>query len=129
MSLIPALPPSHGRSLTAVGLDAEPPAIRRTSEGQIDFDWYLLRARHLRARSYSRVFRAIGAAFAAWKKSLRDRRARKRAVAELLGLDDRALRDMGLNRGGVYFAVDHGREDAPAPANVNENPSRSPKAA
>jgi uncharacterized protein YjiS (DUF1127 family) len=58
-------------------------------------------------------------------EALRARRARKRALAELLSLDDRGLRDLGLNRAGVYFAVDHGREDVPAPANANEAPSRS----
>ena len=129
MSLIPSLPSSHSRSLAAVGLAQDLPPIRRTVEGTIDYDWYLGSARRARADAYRSLFRAIGAAFAAWKKSIRDRRARKRALAELLGLDDRTLRDMGVNRAGVYFAVDHGREDTPTPANANESPSRSPRVA
>jgi uncharacterized protein YjiS (DUF1127 family) len=125
MSLIPALPRSDARSLSAVGLDAATPSIRRTSDGGIDFEHYLLRARELRARSYAGAFGALARAVTGVLKSLRERRARKRALDELLSLDDRGLRDLGLNRAGVYFAVDHGREDVPAAANVNEKPSRS----
>ena len=121
MSLIPLLPTSHAPSFAAIGLDPENPPIRRTVEGNIDFDWYLLRAKRLRNDSYASVLRAIGRAigraYAAWVKSIRASRERKRAVAELLSLDDRGLRDVGLNRAGVLFAVDHGREDIPAPAN------------
>jgi uncharacterized protein YjiS (DUF1127 family) len=125
MSLIPALPRSDARSLSAIGLDAATPSIRRTADGRIDFEHYLLRARELRARSYAGAFGAIARAVSGVLKALRDRRARKRALAELLSLDDRSLRDLGLNRAGVIIAVDHGREDAPAPANANEKPSRS----
>jgi uncharacterized protein YjiS (DUF1127 family) len=121
MSLIPILPTANAPSFAAIGLDPENPPIRRTLDGHIDFDWYLLRAKRLRSDSYARVFRAIGraigGAYAAWVKAVRANRERKRAVAELLSLDDRGLRDLGLNRAGVHFAVDHGREDIPAPAN------------
>ena len=129
MSLIPALPPSDARSLAAIGLDTATPAIRRLSDGRIDFDHYLLRARQIRSQSYVAVFSAIGRGIAKWLKAIREQGARKRALDELLSMDDRGLRDMGLNRAGVYFAVDHGREDASAPANVNENSSQSPKVA
>jgi uncharacterized protein YjiS (DUF1127 family) len=133
MSLVPILPPSSSRSLAAVGLEAELPAIRRRPEGGIDFDWYLLRARRLRSRSYAAalgaVFRGIGAVFAAVARSLREHHARKRALAELLSLDDRGLRDLGLNRAGLYFAVNHGREDIPLAANANELPARTPRVA
>lgn len=133
MSFLPILPPSTSRSFAAVGLEPELPAIRRRPEGGIDFDWYLLRARRLRSRSYAAafaaVFRDIGAVFAAVARSLREHRARKRALAELLSLDDRALRDLGLNRAGIFFAVDHGREDVPAAANANDRSARSPHAA
>lgn len=125
MSLIPALPRSDSRSLTPIGLDAATPAIRRTEDGRIDFDHYLVRARALRSQSYAGLLRAAGRVIAAALGALRERRARKRALAELLGLDDRALRDMGLNRAGVFFAVDHGREDVPAPANANDTSTRS----
>jgi uncharacterized protein YjiS (DUF1127 family) len=125
MSLIPALPRSEARPLAAIGLDAATPSIRRTDDGRIDFDHYLLRARDLRARSYAGAFGAITRAVTGVLNALRNRRARKRALAQLLSLDDRGLRDLGLNRAGVFFAVDHGREDMPAPANANEKPSRS----
>jgi len=125
MSLIPALPRSDARSFAAIGLDTPSHEIRRTPEGHIDFEHYLLRARQLRSQAYRGVFYAIGRGIAAWLKSIREQRKRKRALAELLSLDDRGLRDLGLNRAGVYFAVDHGREDVPAAANVNEKPSRS----
>jgi uncharacterized protein YjiS (DUF1127 family) len=61
--------------------------------------------------------------------SLREHHARKRALAELLSLDDRGLRDLGLNRAGLYFAVNHGREDIPLAANANELPERTPRVA
>ncbi len=125
MSLIPALPRSDSRSLAAIGLDAATPAIQRTADGRIDFDHYLLNARALRSQSFARLFSAVGRAIARVFGALREQRARKRALAELLSLDDRGLRDLGLNRAGVFFAVDHGREDVPAPANANEKQSRS----
>lgn len=129
MSLIPALPRSDSRSLAAIGLEAPSADIRRTPEGRIDFDHYLLRARQIRGEAYTGVFRALGRVIGGWVKALREQRRRKRALAELLSLDDRGLRDLGLNRAGVYFAIDHGREDVPAAANINEKPSQSPKVA
>ena len=130
MSLLPTLPHSSARNFAAVGLDAELPEIRRKVEGGIDFDSYLVKARQLRGRAIGTVLRSIGqaiaSAFATVAKALRERRQRRRALAELLSLDDRGLRDLGLNRAGVYFAIEHGREDV---ANTNERPIRSPHAA
>jgi len=122
MSLIPAnLASGSGRSLAAVGLDRVPPSIRRTAEGNVDYNYYLMRSRALRASAYAGAFRAagraIGAALARARKGVRDWRARRRAIDELLTLDDRTLRDLGLNRSGVLYVVDHGREDVPPPAN------------
>jgi len=125
MSLIPALPRSDARPLAAIGLDGAIPEIRRMADGRVDFDHYLLRARELRAKSYGGVLRALARRIRAIFASFRAAGARKRALAELLSLDDRGLRDLGLNRAGVFFAVDHGREDVPAAANANERPSRS----
>lgn len=129
MSLIPALPRSDTRPFSAIGLEAATPSVRRTPDGRVDFDHYLLRAREVRAQSYAGALSAIGRGIAGWFRALRDLRDRKRALAELLSLDDRSLRDLGLDRAGVFFAVDHGREDAPAPANLNETRSQSPKVA
>jgi uncharacterized protein YjiS (DUF1127 family) len=134
MSLIPErLSAGCGRSFAAIGLDPALPAVRRTPEGGIDFDWYLVRARRLRSEAYAgyvrALWRGLGAALAGRFKAYRAWRARGRAVAQLLNLDERGLRDIDLNRASIYFAVDHGREDAPAPANANAAPARSPKAA
>ena len=42
----------------------------------------------------------------AWLKARRDAR---RAMDELMALDDRALADIGLTRGDIPYAVRHGR--------------------
>jgi uncharacterized protein YjiS (DUF1127 family) len=132
MSLIPDRPTARN-GLSAVGLDRDTPPLRRTAEGRIDYDFYLTRSRNLRAAAFTDAFRAtvrglgrLGTGLiAAWKEW----RAHRRAVSELLSLDDRTLRDLGLNRAGLGYVVDHGREDAPAPANTNTRSGSSPKAA
>jgi len=43
----------------------------------------------------------------AWLKS---RRQIRRAVNELLALDDRMLADIGVSRGEIFNAVRHGRD-------------------
>ncbi len=134
MSLIPSnLATGGSRSLVAVGLDHTPASIRRTAEGNIDYNYYLLRSRALRATAYAGTIRAvgkaIGAAFARLRKTWRDWRARRRAIDELMTLDDRTLRDLGLNRAGVIYVVDHGREDVPLPANVNVHGADTTRAA
>jgi uncharacterized protein YjiS (DUF1127 family) len=126
MSLIPSnLTAGPGRSLAAIGLDPTTPTLRRTDYGAIDFDHYLRRSQHLRAEFYAAALRsvgkAIGAVFAHLGKSWRNWQARRRAIDELMTMDDRSLRDLGINRAGVFYVVDHGREDVPAPANVNEH--------
>lgn len=134
MSLIPAnLATGSGRSLAAVGLDRTLPSIRHTVEGNVDYNYYLLRSRALRATAYAGAFRALGRAiggtFARARKAWHEWRARRRAIDELMTLDDRTLRDLGLNRAGVIYVVDHGREDVPAPANANARGADTTKAA
>ncbi len=129
MSLIPALPRSDARTLAAIGLDTAIAAIRRTDSGSIDFDHYLRRAQAFRGDSYRRTIGAIGRAIGGVLRAIRARSERRRALAELLSMDDRGLRDLGINRAGVYFAIDHGREDIPTPANINNAPAESPKVA
>jgi uncharacterized protein YjiS (DUF1127 family) len=133
MSLIPSnLTTGKTRSLAAVGLEPSYPPLRRTPEGHIDFDWYLLRARRARADAYGRALGALWhglrAAYSNRIRARRERLAHRRAVAELLALDDRSLHDLGLGRSSVHYAVDHGRENIPAPANVNM-PTSTPRAA
>jgi len=134
MSLIPSsLSTGSGRSLAAIGLDPLTPAIRRTAAGNIDFNHYLLRSHTLRMAAYAGALRAVarsvGAAISGGLAAWRSWRARRRAIDELMTLDDRTLRDLGLNRAGVLYVVDHGREDVPAPANANALAGTSPKAA
>lgn len=123
MSLIPERTHSGAhRSLAGVGLDRETPAIRRNVEGGVDYDYYLARGRALRSEIWRKAFAWVGRFYAAlfsWFGAWRAWRARKRAIAELWSMDDRMLRDLGLGRAGIFYAVDHGREDIPTPANVN----------
>src|ERR1044071_1574655 len=123
MSLIPARGwPTTARSFAAIGIDPELPRLQRRPEGGIDYDWSLARARGLPPEAYlhtfGRIGHAIGAATSGLIHALSEWRTRRRALAELLSMDDRGLRDLGLGRSSVYFAVDHGREDI-EPANVN----------
>lgn len=126
MSLIPSnLTAGPGRSLAAIGLDSAAPKLRRTAAGAIDYDHYLRRSQHLRAEFYGAAMRGLAGAvrsiFARIGKAWRDHQARRRAIEELMTMDDRSLRDLGINRAGVFYVVDHGREDVPGPANVNEH--------
>jgi uncharacterized protein YjiS (DUF1127 family) len=43
-----------------------------------------------------------------WSRALRERKNRW-AIAELLALDDRMLKDIGLSRGEIDHAARHGR--------------------
>lgn len=126
MSLIPSnLTAGPGRSLSAIGLDPALPGLQRTAYGAIDYGYYLRRSGQLRAETYGAALHAIGkgiaAIFGRVRKSWRDWKARERAIGELMTMDDRSLRDLGINRAGVFYVVDHGREDVPAPANANEH--------
>ena len=57
---------------------------------------------------------------------LRARAARQRQLEELIHMDDHMLRDLGLSRGGIAYAFEHGREVEVA--NVN-SPLDKPRAA
>ena len=57
---------------------------------------------------------------------MRARARRERQLEELMGMDDHMLRDLGLSRGGIAYAFDHGREAEPANANA---PLSKPRAA
>jgi uncharacterized protein YjiS (DUF1127 family) len=62
---------------------------------------------------------------------LRVRARRQRQLEELMHMDDHMLRDLGLSRGGIAYAFEHGREGEFAgaePANVNV-PLSKPRAA
>ena len=59
--------------------------------------------------------RWIGAAFAAWRKMRKRRRQIVMAIAELRGLDDLMLKDMGITRGDIVTVVhnDGSEKDCP----------------
>ena len=61
------------------------------------------RRRHLAERIWNFLRRAANA----WRK----RAAHRRAVSELSQLDDRMLRDMGIERSQIASVVRHGRWD------------------
>jgi uncharacterized protein YjiS (DUF1127 family) len=97
-------------------------------------DYFAIRsaANELRARAIAEFFGKISAGLAAWFKRhviepARARARRQRELDELLHLDDRMLRDLGLSRGGIVYAFEHGREDEPA--NTNTPASKTPRAA
>ncbi len=134
MSLLPEQPTAAAHTTDAIGLDRKLPPLRRRTDGSIDYDHYLLRARTLRVaairqRLLAPAGRLVMAPLAAAAAAFRNWRAHRRAVKELLSLDDRLLRDMGLQRSSVDFAVDHGREAWPAPANANRPDADSGRAA
>lgn len=133
MSLIPerVFSGAH-RSLASVGLDREVPPIRLTAEGRIDHDYYVARARAVRSKAWKDALTGLGrllnTALFGWVKAWRNWRERRRAISELWSMDDRMLRDLGLGRAGIFYAIDHGREDVPPPANANAARTK-PKAA
>ena len=53
--------------------------------------------------------RALGRVLLGWARQtiawLKDRRLTRRAVHELMGLDDRMLKDIGVTRADIVFAV------------------------
>ena len=86
--------------------------------GELSFHDYIGRAQQERADAMARVAyllviatsRVAGAALRAVRRAvstLRQWHQRRRAMHELLSLDDRLLRDMGLTRGDIWAAV-HG---------------------
>ena len=57
---------------------------------------------------------------------MRARARRERQLEELMAMDDHMLRDLGVSRGGIAYAFDHGREAEPANTNA---PLTKPRAA
>jgi uncharacterized protein YjiS (DUF1127 family) len=57
---------------------------------------------------------AVGRLLVSWVKRLiawfETRRRMRRAVDELMALDDRMLRDIGVSRGEILYAARYGRE-------------------
>lgn len=72
------------------------------------------RARRLRAEAARDLFAAVGRPLARALGRWRDARRRAHAIAELRGLGDGMLKDIGMHRSGIVAAV-HGL-DAPSSA-------------
>jgi uncharacterized protein YjiS (DUF1127 family) len=88
-------------------------------------------ARELRAKAVADLFGAAGRGIKALVKRhivdpVRARARRERQLEELMAMDDHMLRDLGLSRGGIAYAFDHGREAEPANTNA---PLTKPRAA
>lgn len=89
-------------------------------------------ARRQRAEAFARLVGKAATGITGWVKRhvvepLQARAARQRQLEELTNMDDHMLRDLGLSRGGIAYAFEHGREGEPANANT---PSRkAPRAA
>jgi uncharacterized protein YjiS (DUF1127 family) len=88
-------------------------------------------ARELRAKALAELIGKAGAGIKGLVKRhivepLRARARRQRQLEELMSMDDHMLRDLGLSRGGIAYAFDHGREAEPANSNA---PLTKPRAA
>src|SRR5262245_60590036 len=88
-------------------------------------------ARIARAEAFARLVRKAAGGIASLVKRnlvgpLRARAERRRQLDELLNMDDHMLRDLGLSRGGIAYAFEHGRDAEPANTNV---PLSKPRAA
>jgi uncharacterized protein YjiS (DUF1127 family) len=93
------------------------------SDWQINnsYGQYIDRAHQDRADALARAGYRLVTGVAAIAAAIRQWRERRRASRELLSLDDRLLKDVGLTRGDIWAAV-HGelrdREPEPAAAPV-----------
>ena len=91
-------------------------------------------ARAARAEAFGGAFAALSAGIKGLVnrlivKPIKARAQRHRQLDELMNMDDHMLRDLGLSRGGIAYAFEHGREADPAPANVNAPAGKKPAAA
>jgi uncharacterized protein YjiS (DUF1127 family) len=93
-------------------------------------------ARELRAKALAELVGKAGRGIKALVlraivDPIRARARRERQLEELMGMDDHMLRDLGLSRGGIAYAFNHGRDGEFAgaePANANA-PLTKPRAA
>lgn len=103
------------------------------TNGKANFDHAAIErtARELRAQAFAELIGKAGREIKGLVKRhivdpIRARARRERQLVELMGMDDHMLRDLGLSRGGIAYAFDHGREAEPANANA---PLSKPRAA
>ncbi|MCW5770820.1 MAG: DUF1127 domain-containing protein [Rhodospirillaceae bacterium] len=89
-------------------------------------------AAQMRAEHFAALVGKAAAGIKAWVKRhvtnpMHVRAQRQRQLDELNHMDEHMLRDLGLSRGGIAYAFEHGREAEPA--NVNVPPAKTPRAA
>jgi uncharacterized protein YjiS (DUF1127 family) len=104
-----------------------------TTNGKAIFDEAAIyrAAREMRARATAELFGKAGRAITRFVtrhivEPLRARSRRQHQLEELLAMDDHMLRDLGLSRGGIAYAFEHGREAEAANCNA---PLTKPRAA
>ena len=93
-------------------------------------------ARIARSEAFADLIRKVSGGIAGLVKRrlvepLHARAQRRQQLEELLNMDDHMLRDLGLSRGGIAYAFEHGREaefGGAEPANTNV-PLGKPRAA
>lgn len=66
----------------------------------------------------------VVAALGRWWRARADRRQRMRAMAQLETLSDRTLKDIGVHRSAIYWAVNHGRHAPPTSVLGKRRPGR-----
>lgn len=93
-------------------------------------------AREQRAKAFAELFGKAASGIKALVtrhlvEPVRARVRRQHQLEELMSMDDHMLRDLGLSRGGIAYAFEHGREaeiGGAKPANTN-TPLTKPRAA
>ncbi len=96
------------------------------AEGSVDFHACRARAEAARAEQVAKLVsgasRALTAGLAGLWRGYRAGQRKRAAIAQLAGLDDRMLRDIGLERGQIAAAVDGLMSDRDAVASDNLRP-------
>ncbi|HSS63281.1 MAG TPA: DUF1127 domain-containing protein [Gammaproteobacteria bacterium] len=82
---------------------AAPPA---TGLSRTELDRYLRRAHCLRAAAFSRLIKRVARGLRTLFRGLKQARDRRSAVAELRRLDERTLKDIGVERGQIPLIVE-----------------------
>ena len=104
-----------------------------TTNGKAIFDEAAIyrAAREMRAQATAELLGRAGHAIKRFVighivEPLRARSRRQHQLEELMAMDDHMLRDLGLSRGGIAYAFEHGREGEAANSNA---PLTKPRAA
>lgn len=90
----------------------------RLGISQEELSYRLALARHERAEAVASMAHAVIRGVAGLFKGVAESFRRRAAYDELNGLDDRMLRDMGLNRGELWAAVDGSARQEPSNDNA-----------